>query len=171
MSDHIHFAILYLEIFLPAPTPSLILSLLWWSVWPTSTFTTTIATDDYDDEWWINRACITDSMKFPIELFSAFNSLFSFFSLHFSCLCFFVKKISLTFYWQLSCVSNQDIDALNIILYLSWSHMFLVDYKLIHSRNIFPTDLIIVAIQNDVICLQDWLLCVLKSAWLIKSVT
>ena len=112
MSDHIHFAILYLEIFLPAPTPSLILSLLWWSVWPTSTFTTTIATDDYDDEWWINRACITDSMKFPIELFSAFNSLFSSFSLHFSCLCFFVKKISLTFYWQLSCVSNQDIDFL-----------------------------------------------------------
>ena len=40
----------------------------------------------------------------------------------------------------------------------------LVDYKLIRSRNIFPTDLIIVAIQNDVICLQDWLLCVLKSA-------
>ena len=65
-----------------------------------------------NDEWWINRACITDSMKFPIELFSAFNSLFSSFSLHFSCLCFFVKKISLTFCWQFSCVSNQDIDFL-----------------------------------------------------------
>ena len=33
-----------------------------------------------NDEWWINRACITDSMKFPIELFSA-CSLFSSFAM------------------------------------------------------------------------------------------
>ena len=63
----------------------------------------------YNDEWWINRACITDSMKFPIELFSAFDSLFSSFSPLFLV---FVKKISLTFCWQFSCVSNQDIDFL-----------------------------------------------------------
>ena len=112
MSDRIHCAILYLKIFLTfsTRTHSIANTLFVVVVGMTNFyFYYMSATDDYDDEWWINRACITDSMKFPIELFSAFDSLFSSFSPLFLV---FVKKISLTFCWQFSCVSNQDIDFL-----------------------------------------------------------
>ena len=115
MSDQIHCAILYCEIFLTFSTRThtiVILSLLLWSVWPTSTFTTTMlrTTTTMSDGSIVHASLIR--WNFPLNYF-LHSILFSLpFLFHFSSVFFFVKKISLTFCWQFSCVSNQDIDFL-----------------------------------------------------------
>ena len=64
--------------------------------------------------WVMDQSCMHHWFD-EISHWTIFCIRFSFlflFSFHFSSVFFFVKKISLTFCWQFSCVSNQDIDFL-----------------------------------------------------------
>ena len=73
MSDRLHCAMFHRRIFCFFSTRTTLI------LFVVVVCTTNYSDYDYD-EWWINRACITDSMKFPIELFSA-CSLFSSFAM------------------------------------------------------------------------------------------